>query len=212
MTAKGNRSAIEVLRSAPEVFDLSTFQRLNGLERRQAHVYLSRWAKAGLVQSAGPRVGVYFNLIRDPAGVSTRAAEALDLVHGTAVMNGASVLHAAGWTTQIPHRVTVAALSRQTFPQLDAFDVVPRRRSWFEKVADNDGMLREGGTYGLPSLTPAFALADAFKHVDGWRPDPDDLYLDDADPGEVRNAFRALRADVPDWLDELLPIHERTGP
>lgn len=206
------RSAIEVLRNMPEVFGLSTFQRMNDLERNQAHVYLSRWGKAGLVQSAGPRAGIYFNLVREPNAVSTRAAEALQLVHGSAVMNGASVLHAAGWTTQIPHRVTVAALSRETFPQLDAFNVVPRMRSWFEKVSDNAGLNKEGGTYGLPSLTPAFALADSFKHEDAWRPDPDDLYLDDVDPEEIRRAFKAFRVEIPDWLTELLPANERISP
>lgn len=210
--SQGRRSAVEVLRGLPPVFDLSTFQRMVGVPRQQARIYLSRWADSEYVRSAGPRAGIYFNLIVEPDSPSVRASDALKLLYPSAILNGASVLHAAGWSTQIPARVTVAALSRPTFAMLDAFDVVGRRQGWFVAIGEGISKDPDMASFGIRSLTPAFALADALTNDDGWRPDPDDLDLDDADPDELKRAFRAMKAKPPEWLLEFLQSKEGPRP
>lgn len=208
----GRRSSVDILRALPPVFDISTFQRMVDVPRQHARTYLSRWSDTKLVASAGPRAGVYFNLVVEPDSVSARAGEALLLLYPSAILNGSSVLHAAGWSTQIPARVTAAALSRPTYAMLDAFDVVGRPRSWFVAtragISDDPDLAR----YGVRSLTPAFALADALTHDDGWRPDPDDLDLSDADPDEIAGAFRALGKKPPEWIRDLLTPSKGMSP
>lgn len=194
------RSAVSELRRLPEVFDLSTFSRLLGLERSAAQVYVSRWAKADLIKPAGPRAGVYFNLVRAPDSPDRCAADAVRLLYPSAILIGASVLHAAGWTNQVPQRTTVAAMSRPTFVQLDGFDISPRPRRWYARVLPRLSDDPNLAAYGFKSLTPALALADSLSRDDGWRPDPDDLDLDDADPEELREAFERLGVEEPDWM------------
>lgn len=197
------RSAVDVLRGLPEVFDLSTLSRMAGLERGMAKKYVSRWAKAELVATAGPRVGIYFNLVRAPDAARTRKVDALRMAYPSAVLVGASVLHAAGWTTQIPARLTVAVATRRSLAALDGFDVSGRTRAWYA-VAHADLVAgKDYATYGLRALSPAMALADLHARPRDWRPDPDDLDLDDAAWGEVRQAFAALGVEEPGWLADM---------
>ncbi len=198
------RSAVELLRMLPEVFDLSTATRLLDMERGIAKTYLSRWGRAGLVKPAGQRAGIYFNVLRAPGAAESRAVDALRMAYPSAVLRGASVLHATGWTTQIPRRTTVAVLARRTLMGLDGFEVAGRPRAWYEAVHADLKAAKDFSTYGLPSLSPAMALADCYADASSWRPDPDDL--DDLDEGawaEVRAAFAALGAEEPAWLADM---------
>jgi hypothetical protein len=200
---RARRSSIEVLRALPEVFDLSTLCRMANLERDVAKSYVSRWAKVDYVRSAGPRAGIYFNLVKAPDAARRRSVDALRMAYPSAVLVGASVLHAAGWTTQIPSRMTVAVHTRPTLMALDAFDLSGRKRTWYAAAHPDLTTDKDFSTYGLRALSPAFALADLHAQPKSWRPDPDDLDLEDADWDEVRRAFGTLSIPEPSWLADM---------
>jgi hypothetical protein len=199
------RSATDLLRTLPDVFDLSTLSRMADMEREAAYVYLTRWSRKGLVQPAGQRAGIYFNLVTAPDAPRRLATTALVMEYPTAILRGASVLHAAGWTTQIPQETTVAVLQRRTYAKLSGFDLTPRPRAWYTAVHGRLSTDPDLCAFGLRSLTPALALADAYAPRGGWKPDPDDLDLDDADPSEIVEAFATLGVELPDFLADTLP-------
>ena len=209
---QGRRSAFEILRAMPEAFDLSTFSRMADLERGIAKTYLSRWSKAGHVLAAGPRVGVYYNLVRAPDSPSSRSVDALRMVYPSAVLCGASVLHAAGWTTQIPSSLTVAVTSRDSVAAMDGFEIALRPRTWYAAMHADLFAEKDFSTYGLRSLSPAAALADLYARPGQWHPDPDDLDVEPGTWGEVRDAFLALRAREPDWLADAVESSRAPGP
>ncbi len=198
------RSSVAVLRDLPPVFDLSTFSRLVDVERDVAKTYLSRWSKSGLVIPAGPRAGIYYNAVAVPDASDRFAARALRMAYPSALVTGETVLHRAGWTTQIPHASVVAVLERRSYVRIDGFEIRGRTRDWY--VAARAACGREPDPDGLPSVTPAFALADGFAHEDGWRPDPDDLDVDDDAWPDVVAAFGSLGAAPPEWLAEVTAV------
>lgn len=205
------RNPVRTLRAMPDVFDLSTFGRLLDMERQYARIYASRWMKAGLLGSAGPRAGIYFNLVTAPDGATRLANAALRLEYPSAIACGAGVLHSTGWITQIPRRTDVAVLGRDTYVSFDGFDIHGRPRSWYQAV--RSGLVNVDAPADIPSLTPAFALADIFANRDLWRPDPDDLDVPEEDQPEVVRAFAALDVETPDWLaDWACPVRQATSP
>jgi hypothetical protein len=196
------RTFLDRLATLPDVFTLSTFERMEGVSRDSASVILSRWAKNRYVERAGPKSGVWFNLMKAPEHKTTGDMEinALRMSYPSAVLSGASVLHSCGWTSQIPKRLTCTILSRRTFSKLDAFDIEGRDEAWYDLMKPFLLNGRHAGfsTYGLPSLPPALALADMFKSKQDWLPDPDDLELDSADWLDVADAFHLLGLPTPD--------------
>lgn len=158
---------------------------------------LTRWQRQELVVSAGE--GVWFNLVVDPDGPENRLFEAIGRMFPAVVVIGATVLHDAGWTTQVPQRQTVAVPPRRSTPNPDRVEVCPRPRVWFRKV---EPFLRRN-VYAVPSLTPAAALADALTHKPGWRPDPDDIGLESMkDVRDFQAAFRAIKKQRDIWPAE----------
>jgi len=205
---KWTLSALERLRMMEDVFDRAAVERLNGFTRKEASVYLTRWRRAGLVQSAGFRSGIYYNLSRHEEPDGEMRLRALQMAYPTAVLMGESVLHAAGWTTQIPQRMSVAVLNRRSYFEIDGVDVHPRPKRWFRRVHPHLVGPREAdfSTYGLDALPPALALADTLADRIGWHPDVDDL-----DPGEIEEnagavteAFELLGAEMPGEIAELV--------
>lgn len=214
-------NAYDRLMGLPAVFALSAFVRMTGLNRLSAKVMLSRWIDRGLIEPAGPRAGVYFNRLRDPEGKQASVVQALLMKYPSATLTGASVLHAHGWTTQIPRSLHVAVESRRSYTQIEGITLHPRPRRWFRQMhlagalmpahgsqashADHgDGAEAAGPsqpqatTYGLRSLRPAWALADSFASwADrSWRPDEDDLDLPAEDAAEIGLALFSARADI----------------
>lgn len=198
MTAS-NKSSIERLRELPEVFTLSAAASLGAMPRKTATVYVARWSAAGLIEASGPRSGVYFNLIRSPEITGGMRLKALLTTYPSAVLIGESVLHNAGWTTQIPRKASVAVISRKSYAQVNGFEITGKPLSWFQKV--HSSLLKpqqaEFSTYGLRSLPPALALADLYATKGAWHPDPDDLDLEDEQMDEVRGAAEFLGVELP---------------
>lgn len=188
-------SAFERLKLLPEVFTLNTLAAFTGGDAGKAAVYAHRWKHAGLIAPLGPRVGVFFNLLKNPRAPSERLLDAVKLVFPEAVLSGVSVIHRAGWTTQIPRIVDINILTRRTVPRVDGVDLHLRPREWYIEFADQ--ILREG----FPRLDPEFALADAWKYK-VWRPDPDDLDFDEINVGKLVGLFDRLREPYPRYFPQ----------
>lgn len=194
----------ERLMQLPEVFSLSTLVRFTGMSRDSAKVLASRWNERGLVASAGPRAGVYFNRVRDPSGHRANAIRALVMKYPSATLCGASVLHAAGWTTQIPSAVHVAIETRPSYSSIDGVTLHPRPVAWFRFMHQHDawqsaGQAEENATYGLRALAPAWALADLYADDEpsAWHPDADDLDIPDEASNHVATAFALMGVEPP---------------
>lgn len=164
------------LLSLPDWFSNRTAAALMDMSQAQADVYLSRWLKAGLVDSAGPRSGLYFNRVRCPLDIEHLRIHALRFAYPEATIVGASVLHAAGLITQIPSRIEVAVLEGSPRVALDGFAITERPASWFASLAP---WLTHAGacSLGVRELTSVAAMADMI--ASGTMLDEDDLYLDE---------------------------------
>ena len=193
-------SAIERLRALPPVFRGSDLSLRFGWSTHEAGEYLRRWKGRDLVKPTGPRAGVYFNLIAETSAPETHLGEAIAMLFPSALVVGASVLHAAGWITQIPRQLDVAVLRRRTFPALKGVVLHPRSIFWYRLVHSR---LERAEGQVVPRLDPAFALADALKYRDGWVPEPDDVEFTEAEDAErFLRACKTLRVALdPEWLN-----------
>jgi hypothetical protein len=188
-------SALTRLRELPEAFTFAGFCKLNRFSNNAASVCLRRWKEKGLIEPAGERAKIYFNKLRSPQVDSALRVAALLFEYPSAILCGESVLHAAGWITQIPAQLSVAVLSRPSYVSLHGFDIRGRPISWFRKIHPLLESSTEKRVYGLRALPPALALADLYADPDGWHPDPDDLDIPDQDHDSVQSAFELLGLD-----------------
>jgi hypothetical protein len=188
-------SALTRLRELPEAFTFAGFCKLSRFSNNAASVCLRRWKEKGLIEPAGERAKIYFNKLRSPQVDSSLRVAALLFEYPSAILCGESVLHAAGWITQIPAQLSVAVLSRPSYVSLRGFDIRGRPLSWFRKIHPLLEPSTEERVYGLRALPPALALADLYADPDGWHPDPDDLDIPDQDHDSVSSAFELLGLD-----------------
>jgi hypothetical protein len=185
-------SALTRLRELPEAFTFAGFCKLNRFSNNAASVCLRRWKEKGLIEPAGERAKIYFNKLRSPQVDGALRVAALLFEYPSAILCGESVLHAAGWITQIPAQLSVAVLSRPSYVSLHGFDIRGRPLSWFRKIHPLMEPSAEKRVYGLRALPPALALADLYADRDGWHPDPDDLDIPAQDHDSVLSAFELL--------------------
>ncbi|MGH8211569.1 MAG: hypothetical protein ACREU6_18630 [Steroidobacteraceae bacterium] len=149
--------AISRLRGLPEIFTFAGFCRFTGFSPNAAAVCLHRWKLKGLVEAAGERAGIYFNKLKCAEIDGSHRIEALLFEYPSAMLCGESVLHAAGWITQIPGRLSVAVISRPSYLSLHGIDIRGRPLSWFKKVHPAVNPAPEDRIYGLRALPPALA-------------------------------------------------------
>jgi hypothetical protein len=185
-------SALTRLRELPEAFTFAGFCRLNRFSNPVAAVCLRRWKEKGLIEPAGARAKIYFNKLRSPQVDSSLRVAALMFEYPSAILCGESVLHAAGWITQIPAQLSVAVLSRPSYVSLHGFDIRGRPLSWFRKIHSLMDPSEAKRVYGLHALPPALALADMYADLKAWHPDPDDLDIPTEDRQSVLSAFELL--------------------
>ena len=181
---------------------------------------LARWRKDGLIESAGPRAGLFYNLVADPRGREALLPEALRWHYPEAVVAGLSALNRAHWTPQLsPPSMQVAVMGgrrRSKLLTLHGLELRARPKAWFTAVAPH---ARSEGQGGFRVLDPAWALADCWTWRDFWSSDPDDLELDDLDDPqeairEVGRALEALGADdeAHDRLEDAIEEHGLAAP
>lgn len=189
---RNRRPAYDRLIELPAVFALPTAMRRLGLDMPSTRVTLSRWCKRGYIQAAGPRAGVYYNLVADRESPSERLCDAIMMLYPSAVLSEASVLHASGWTTQVPRRLSVNVIRRPSCTRLYGVDLRPRGIEWFKLMHREHAIVshEDAGfpTYGLRSLKPEWALADMMSDPDAWHPDEDDLDVSADGIRDARNA------------------------
>ena len=185
-------SALTRLRELPEAFTFSGFCKLNRFSNQVAAVCLRRWKEKGLIEPAGDRAKIYFNKLRAPEVDSTLRVAALLFEYPSAVLCGESVLHAAGWITQIPSRMSVVVLSRPSYISLHGFDIRGRTLSWFRKVHPLMDSSEQERVFGLRALPPALALAELYADPAGWHPDQDDLDIPQEHYDSVLSACELL--------------------
>lgn len=191
--------APKLLKDLGEVFSVADLAQHLGKSNQVASVYLARWQHRGWVQRAGPRAGLYHNLGQQTHVAWENKVRALLSRYSAAVLIGESVLHASGWSTQVPHFVRVAVPSNEGLAQIEGFQVVPRSQDWWSKVAPVLLAPESASfsTYGLTALPPAWAVADAWMHADVWRPHVEDLDMEEADLSVVQHAAQSLGAALP---------------
>lgn len=190
-------AAVTRLQGLPEVFTFAGFCRMTGLSPDAAAVYLRRWKVRGLIEPAGERAAVYFNKLKRPRIDSSDRVDALLFEYPTAILCGESVLHAAGWITQIPAQLSVAVMSRRSYVSLHGFEIRGRPRSWFRKVHEAVNAPENERVYGLKALPPALALADLYSDRKGWHPAADDLDIPEEEQEAVLRANRLLGVIIP---------------
>jgi predicted transcriptional regulator of viral defense system len=182
----------------PEVFTTNTLAATLGGDLKAASVYLGRWRAEGLISSLGPRVGVHFNLLRNPDAREELRMEALHHVFPGAVIAGVSAVHAAGWTTQIPSAIEVMIPPRRTTPEIHGATIATRPVAWFKEARRKPQRLG-----AIPTVDPAFALADLW-HKGEWRPEADDLEWDLIPEKKLKDAFAHFDLEIPgSWKAEL---------
>jgi hypothetical protein len=121
------------LRELPEAFIFAGFCKLTRLSNQAASVWLTRWKEKGLIEAAGDGARIYFNKLKCNEVDGSLRIAALLFEYPSALLCGESVLHASGWITQIPARLSVAVLSRPSYVSLHGFDLYGRPLSWFKK-------------------------------------------------------------------------------
>ena len=168
-------SAIARLRTLPEAFTFTGFCKLTRFSNQAASVWLARWKEKGLIEAAGERARVYFNKLKCGEVDGSLRIAALLFEYPSALLCGESVLHASGWITQIPARLSVAVLSRPSYISLHGFDIHGRPLSWFKKVHSALDPAPDKRIYGLRALPSPLALADLYGEAKGWHPDMDDF-------------------------------------
>jgi hypothetical protein len=192
-------SAIARLQSLPSVFRGSDLTVRFQWTSKTASQYLYLWKRRGLVQGLGGHSDVYANLLTNP---KPDWGKAMMLAMPSAVVIGVEALRQAGWTTQVPHRPTVAVDARHSIYSTEFFEVEPHGAQWFESV--RSGVQGER-RLGLPTLRPAWALAEMLR-TQGWGRCglwPDDIDWDQvkkADEVDWQSARKALTLEGPDTL------------
>lgn len=203
-------SALARLRELPEAFTFAGFCKLTRLSNQAASVWLARWKEKGVIEAAGDRARIYFNKLKcDEVDGSLRTA-ALLFEYPSALLCGESVLHASGWITQIPARLSVAVLARPSYVALHGFDIYGRPLSWFKKIHPAVDPTPDKRIYGLRALPAPLALADLYGNPKGWHPDVDDLDIPQEDVAAVGAAAKLLRVELPAPLLRLIEKSEET--
>ncbi len=190
----------------PAVFTLGQFRNEMAYTHPvAARVALTRLTHAGLVSAFGE--AVYFNLLADKNGPSTRAHEALELVfRRPVVIVGGAALQIGGWTTQIYRSYDIAVLAnrmRRSAPRDLGTEVkyrpALRPAAWFNSLyyaCEHDGER-------VPMVPPVWAFADMLLAPRLISPrllgdrgplvvPPDEIDMDDLGPDEFEQVVEAM--------------------
>jgi hypothetical protein len=170
--------------------NVSAYQTIEGLSQAQA-------LRKFLEDDAGERARLYFNKLKCNEVDGSLRIAALLFEYPSAVLCGESVLHAAGWITQIPTCLSVDVISRPSYVSLHGFDIRGRPLSWFKRIHFTVDSSPDKRIYGLRTLPTPLALADLYGDPKGWHPDVDDLDIPQEDLASVGAAATLLGVELP---------------
>jgi len=190
MNKKKQVSAFERLGSLPDVFRGADLTVRFGWTSKTASQSLYQWKQRNLIGALGGHSDVFVNRLVSP---HPQWEKAMRLAMPTAVIVGLEALRQAGWSTQVPHRPSVAVSKAQSVFTVNPYTVEPRAPGWFQTVADGTVTKPVGG---LPILKPAWALADLLRqHAWGdfglW---PDDIEWSEVSTPDKNDWSKACRA------------------
>lgn len=183
-----------MLRALPSVFSLGDVEIMFDMPTTDAVKAISRWKEKGYAAALGPRTGVFYNRFLSPHHDDRRLALDKILRLPYAVI-GINALRHGQWVTQRGGVLEIAApvtAGIQTHPKVNGVVFCPRPAGWFDKV-NGQVCEAEDGVYGLPTLSPAYALADILLSKAGltrkdnkvWDADPDDILPEVDEPEDV---------------------------
>jgi hypothetical protein len=179
-----------VLENLPWLFHVADLTLRLGWKPRFALQELYRWNRQGVVYGLGGQSGIYANLV---VSKYPDWEIGLGMVMPSAVISGLEVLRRAGWITQISYLITVTVSAAQRVCQVDRFEVNVQGPEWFDVMTAG---MRSGEGVALPSLAPAWALADLVRR-EGWcncGVGPDDIYWDFVTVNDERDWADACEA------------------
>lgn len=197
------RNPFHVLSSLGPVLETRDIEIAMDFSRKGATEAMSRWMRSGYVKPFS--FGICFNVVAYPKSPQTHVFEAASrALRRPVALIGASALHTAGWTTQMPTGYELAiACDRNVrrWKRMEGITAEARSTSWFAAVIPY--LLRTPN--GFDRLPPALALVDAIAseekfallspddrrehHKNGtvtWHPHADDISLPlDREPEEI---------------------------
>lgn len=157
MSEKKQVSALERLRGLPDVFRGADLTVRFDWTSKTASQSLYQWKQRDLIGALGGHSDVFVNLVVSPY---PQWEKALRLAMPTAVIVGLEALRQGGWSTQVPHRPSVAVSRDQSVFTVNPFEVESRAPAWFQTAAA--GIVKRSAS-SLPILKPAWALADLLR-------------------------------------------------
>lgn len=169
-----SRRSVLNFRPLPAVISRGELGRLSGKNDTELKVSVNNWVKTGILKKAGPRSGIYYNLVNDP-NWEDHIAEAVFKKYPSAIVAGPTVLHQFGCQTQDPGKRHFIILSSRTNVDMDGVELMARPLRWYEKNKPEQQL------FGLPSLSPKQALKDGLDHSKNpgsWVPNLADINLD----------------------------------
>lgn len=165
-------TALRRLSSLDEVFHVRDLMKNRGktpgLDASGARRFLAQMVEARFVQPAGPRLGFYYNLLRNARAPHMRALYIVGQIYAEAIAIGPNVLHHYGWIQECSECFHVAvSRERERFPKIQGVEIHPRSREWFKSQHRNDAILSElESPFEINCLTPRAALDDMRSHDD----------------------------------------------
>lgn len=185
-----NESLRNKLSRFPPIFTLTHLKQCTPeMSDGTRRVIVHRLMRYGLLRSAGARSGLYYNMVADPMANEKHRQTALFHLFPSAVLGGMTILHNAGWITQIPVHLHVNILNnRKSFPRLDGVYMYLRRKSWYRSM-----IYFLDATYSVNALLPEAALADLVLYEQGTLPfDGEDLYITESQMKKTYEIARVL--------------------
>ncbi len=199
----------ERLRALPPLFTSGDVTRLFRWSANTADRRIDLWRDYGMVESFG-RTGLHFNRVVDPRSPDHYADQALWRLFPSMWVGHATVLHEAGWTTQIPRDRHVYVMSRRSYPSVPGYVLHGRPKRWYDRARDQRDPETPVG--GIRRVRPVFALADVIGRDELAGLDPDDIETDVAgEQGlELAKVHRLITRKPlpPQWHDWMRDVRQ----
>jgi hypothetical protein len=194
---KNYKSAYHRLKEMSPVFSLRDLRLLQDMSPGTERNALARWKEEKYVELVGPKIGYYYNLVRDPSGRDNNLPLALKKIFKTVVVVGPSVLNNEGWTLQQPKVLTIAISHQRKLPQIYGVHILTRNSLWFDSIR-NDIFTNNKYNEILYKLSPEYAFIDLLKNNDFKNYlAPDDIQIpEENDFKKINEAMEKLNVSL----------------
>lgn len=180
----------------PVVFSISELALAMSVTPLVASQYAWRWRSSGLIGSLGGKSGILFNLVRDPAAMTSGTVweQAVLKAMPSALAGGHEVLADSGISTQITHRRFLLVSNTDSLLEIDGAEIHRRPVPWLNRLAREGALDNPDPGVLVPRLRPGAALADLVVY--GLSPvDPEDVDMEALTPDDMRLFRRLAKAE-----------------